>query len=133
MENVEESKTIQHAAVSHRILHSAFYILHLNVVLAGNAPASSGYQPGALLLSYRTETDSWFLSEAHRTKNEGHLYRRADSEDSLWFVALAKEQLALISDNRFHKRLLSLHQPLRNYSFHSTRNPGGLSSCEMIN
>jgi len=23
-------------------------------------------------LSYRTETDSWFLSEAHRTKNEGH-------------------------------------------------------------
>ena len=25
------------------------------VVPAGNAPASSGYQPGALLLSYRTE------------------------------------------------------------------------------
>src|SRR6185503_16038902 len=28
------------------------------VVPAGNAPASSGYQPGALLLSYRTE-EKW--------------------------------------------------------------------------
>ena len=28
------------------------------VVPAGNAPASSGYQPGALLLSYRTEIGS---------------------------------------------------------------------------
>ena len=27
------------------------------VVLAGNAPASSGYQPGALLLSYETMAD----------------------------------------------------------------------------
>ena len=32
------------------ILHFAFKL----VVPAGNAPASSGYQPGALLLSYRT-------------------------------------------------------------------------------
>src|SRR6266852_4636895 len=64
-----------------RFLHSAFCLLHLKmvpevgiaptsprlqrganlpqllaemVVPAGNAPASSGYQPGALLLSYRT-------------------------------------------------------------------------------
>ena len=28
------------------------------VVPAGNAPASPGYQPGALLLSYRTESES---------------------------------------------------------------------------
>ena len=28
------------------------------VVPAGNAPASSGYRPGALLLSYRTESES---------------------------------------------------------------------------
>src|SRR5216683_6425228 len=67
--------------VSFCILHSAFCLLHLKVVPevgiaptsprlqrdanlpqllgelvvpAGNAPASSGYQPGALLLSYRT-------------------------------------------------------------------------------
>src|SRR5437016_2375210 len=30
---------------------------HKLVVPAGNAPASSGYQPGALLLSYRTMAD----------------------------------------------------------------------------
>ena len=36
------------------ILHSAFKM----VVPAGNAPASPGYQPGALLLSYRTESES---------------------------------------------------------------------------
>src|SRR5438128_1809169 len=30
---------------------------HKLVVPAGNAPASSGYQPGALLLSYRTKIE----------------------------------------------------------------------------
>ncbi len=36
------------------ILNFAFYILRLKVVPRGNAPRSSGYQPGALLLSYET-------------------------------------------------------------------------------
>jgi hypothetical protein len=36
------------------ILHSAFYILRLNVVPRGNAPRSLAYQASALLLSYRT-------------------------------------------------------------------------------
>ena len=43
----------------------------------------------------------WFHTEAHRTKSEIQL-RRLDSEDTIWFVALAKEQLALIAENGFH-------------------------------
>ena len=35
-------------------------LLGAMVVLAGNAPASSGYQPGALLLSYGTLVSSGF-------------------------------------------------------------------------
>ena len=41
-------------AVFLRILNFAFYVLRLKIVPRGNAPRSSGYQPGALLLSYRT-------------------------------------------------------------------------------
>src|SRR5436309_6965737 len=43
--------------------------------------------------------DFWFQTEAHRTKCNIQL-RRSDSDDSIWFVALAIEQLALVTDNR---------------------------------
>ncbi len=52
-----------------------------------------------------------------RTHNECALLCRSDSNDTTWFVALAEEQLTASpcgrpSDNRFHRRLLSRHQPL---------------------
>jgi hypothetical protein len=46
--------------------------------------------------------DLWFHSEAHRAKNEVQLRRWFDSDDTIWFVALAKEQLALVTDDWFH-------------------------------
>jgi len=46
--------------------------------------------------------DFWFQTEAHRTKFKIQL-RRSDSDDPIWFVALAIEQLALVTDNRSHK------------------------------
>jgi hypothetical protein len=51
------------------ILHFAFYTLHLNVVPAGNAPASPGYQPGALLLSYGTVTNRGFAPKRFTGRN----------------------------------------------------------------
>jgi len=39
-------------------------------------------------------------AEAHRTKRETH-FRGLDA-DATWFVALAKEQLALIANDGFH-------------------------------
>ena len=71
------------------------------VVPSGNAPLSSGYQPGALLLSYGTVFDLRFDAEAHRAEDKVQL-PRLDS-DTVWFVAPAKEQLALISKNWFHE------------------------------
>ena len=41
------------------------------VVPAGNAPASSGYQPGALLLSYRTHWHSYVLIFGFNPKPTG--------------------------------------------------------------
>ena len=96
------------------------------IVPRGNAPRSSGYRPGALLLSYRTgqaaghrmksrhEVGGAFESrrialirlelrlhsEPHRAKDKNQ-FRRLDPE-AIWLVALAKEQLALITDYRFH-------------------------------
>jgi hypothetical protein len=43
----------------------------------------------------------WFQTEAHRTKFKIQL-RRADSDDTIWFVALAKEQFALVAENGLH-------------------------------
>jgi hypothetical protein len=43
----------------------------------------------------------WFQTEAHRAEDEVQL-RRADLDDTTWFVALAKEQLALIAENGLH-------------------------------
>jgi hypothetical protein len=44
--------------------------------------------------------DLWLHSKSHRTKCDIQL-RRLDS-DTLWFVALTKEQLASISKNGLH-------------------------------
>jgi len=37
-----------------------------------------------------------------RTEHEVRLNARAESDDTFWFVALAKEQTALITDDWFH-------------------------------
>jgi hypothetical protein len=71
-------------------------------------PASSGYPPGAggrvqtpfelrneLKLRFHTKTP-------HRTKGDGRLTRRPDANKTIRFVAPAKEQLALVAENRFH-------------------------------
>jgi len=44
--------------------------------------------------------DLRFQSETHRAEDKVQL-RRLDS-DTIWFVALAKEQLALIAENGLH-------------------------------
>ena len=49
----------------------------------------------------REMNNLWFHAEAHRAKDEFQLHR-ADSEDAIWFVALAKEQLTLIADYGLH-------------------------------
>jgi hypothetical protein len=46
--------------------------------------------------------DAWFASKSNRAKYEVQLRAWADSEDSVWSVALSKEQLALISENGSH-------------------------------
>jgi hypothetical protein len=46
--------------------------------------------------------DLWFQSETRRTKDEVQLRRRLDSEDSVWPIALAKEQWAAITKRGFH-------------------------------
>ena len=46
--------------------------------------------------------DLWFQSETHRMKDEVQLRRRLDSEDSVWPIALAKEQWAATTENGFH-------------------------------
>src|SRR2546428_701840 len=46
--------------------------------------------------------DFWFQTGAHRTKFKIQL-RRSDSDDSIWFVALAIEQLALVTDDGSHR------------------------------
>ncbi len=45
--------------------------------------------------------DLGFQSEAHRAEAETQLHR-ADAEDTIRFVALAKEQLALVADCGLH-------------------------------
>jgi hypothetical protein len=46
-------------------------------------------------------SDFWFQPETHRTKNETHP-RRPNSEDTIWFVALAKEQPTLVWEQWLH-------------------------------
>jgi hypothetical protein len=43
----------------------------------------------------------WFQTEAHWTKAEFQL-RRADSDETFWAIALAEEQLTLITENGLH-------------------------------
>ena len=54
------------------------------------------------LVQERLGCDFWFQSEAHGAEAKLHLRRRTDSDNTIWLIALAKEQLALIADNRFH-------------------------------
>jgi hypothetical protein len=88
------------------------------VVSRGNAPRSSAYRAGALLLSYETEINREalfrilpevpnlcfliFRTGARRAKQQVPLYGRSNSDDSNWFVALAKEQLTLVTHDGFH-------------------------------
>jgi hypothetical protein len=57
----------------------------------------------------------WFHAETHWSKYRFDS-RRLDSEDALWLEAPAKEQFALISDHRFHWRLLSLQERLPGFT-----------------
>jgi hypothetical protein len=52
---------------------------------------------------------------ARWAEHQVHPACRSDSNDTIWSIALAKEQLALVSDNGFHWRLLSFgsHAPYR--------------------
>src|SRR5947209_18210568 len=47
--------------------------------------------------------DFRFHSEAHRLEAEIQLRAGADSDDTIRFIALTKEQLALITDYGFHR------------------------------
>jgi hypothetical protein len=44
-----------------------------------------------------------FRSEARRAKHELQFHRRPDSNETIWFVALSKEQLTLITENWLHE------------------------------
>ena len=46
--------------------------------------------------------DFRFCYESHRSKDKVQLSHRLDSYDTIWLVALANEQFALIAGNRFH-------------------------------
>jgi hypothetical protein len=78
------------------------------VVLAGNAPASSGYQLGAggrVPTPFELRDVSEFRLQSkptHRAENDIHLPCWPNSHGANWFVAPAKEQLALVTNNGFH-------------------------------
>src|ERR1700722_3700303 len=85
------------------------------VVPRGNAPRSSAYQADALLLSYGTshlrfETYDlravrklWLDAESSRgPESHNNFWDWPEANDSSRLVTLAKEQLALITDDRFH-------------------------------
>src|SRR5438045_1361923 len=76
----------------------------MNVVVpAGNAPASSGYQPGALLLSYETMVNCGFTPKRFTGRNTR--FNRCvgpNSQRTIWFIAPTEEQFALITDCGSH-------------------------------
>jgi hypothetical protein len=51
------------------LAHGYHFGRHKLVVPAGNAPAASGYQPGALLLSYRTMVNCGFAPNRFTGRN----------------------------------------------------------------
>ena len=74
----------------------------------GIAPTSPPLQGGANLSQLLRGT-MWFdftgldvRNKPRRMKHNRHFSRRSDSNDSIRFVALAKEQLALVTENGFH-------------------------------
>jgi hypothetical protein len=52
------------------------------------------------------DCDLGFDSKSHRAESKPHLHR-ANSDGTAWFVTAPWEQLALVSDHRFHWFLLS--------------------------
>src|SRR2546422_10229694 len=73
------------------------------VVPRGNAPRSSGYQPGALLLSYETMVNCGLAPNRFTGRNTRfNRLRWPDSHGTIRFVTPAKEQLALVTQNGFH-------------------------------
>jgi hypothetical protein len=53
-------------------------------------------------LSYETIVKLWFNAETvDRAEHQVQLCRRSDSDEALWLVAAAKQQLALIAQNGF--------------------------------
>jgi hypothetical protein len=60
------------------------HLLREAVARRGNAPDPIANEANALLLSDGAEG-------------------RPDTDDSIWFIALAKEQLALVTHNWFHR------------------------------
>jgi hypothetical protein len=53
------------------------------------------------LLAFRLD-NFWFQAETNRAKDEVQLRRRLDSEDKIWPIGLAKEQLASVTEHGFH-------------------------------
>jgi hypothetical protein len=72
-----------------------------------------------------------FNSESLRAEIKPH-FHRAHSNDTAWFVTAPWEQLALVTDHRFHWRLLSCPNRCSITGRHGTRFPAGLSSWEKI-
>src|SRR5207244_4198285 len=72
------------------------------VVPAGNAPASSGYQPGALLLSYETSSSCGFTPKRRIGRKVTVGFAAGRMRMTIRLIALAKEQLALIADDGLH-------------------------------
>src|SRR5436305_438660 len=58
---------------------------------------------GCSALELRDEFELRLHTKApHRTKGDARLRRRSDANGMIWFIALTKEQLALITDHWFH-------------------------------
>jgi hypothetical protein len=53
--------------------------------------------------SLRDDFKFWFDAKSfRRAKNNVQFRDRAEAQETIWFVALAKEQLALVTDDWFH-------------------------------
>jgi hypothetical protein len=65
-------------------------------------------------LSYGTISSCGFEPKRRDGRNRGSLSPGSDANDSIWFVAFAIEQLALITDNGSHK-FLSLRVKMKHH------------------
>jgi hypothetical protein len=74
-------------------VHSAG-VLHCALVIKHEALSAGVWSIGR---------DSRFQSEPGRPKAEAQLWHGTDSENAIWFIAPAKEQFALVTDDGFHE------------------------------